>query len=649
MQNKQASAEKAVSIIQDGDTVAISGFVGIGTPDELLVALEKRFLETGHPRDLTLVFAAAPGDGKEKGLNRLAHKGLVKRAIGGHWSLVPKLAEMAMQNEIEAYNFPLGCVSQLYRVIAGGKPGLRTKVGLRTFVDPRISGGKINDKTTEDLIDLDVINEKEWLFYKSFPIDVALLRGTTADVRGNTSMEREVLILDVTSSAMAAHNSDGVVLVQVERIAESGSIVPKTVSIPGALVDCVVVAKPENHMQTYATPYEHAFTGQMRVPMTQQEPAALDERKVIARRAAFELPVGGVINLGIGMPETVARVAGEEGLLDQLTLTAEPGTIGGMPQGGLNFGASLNPDAVIPQNTQFDFYDGGGIDLACLGMAQIDQFGNVNVSKFGPKFAGAGGFINISQNASKLVFTGTFTACGLKLAIEDGQLNILQEGSVKKFVKQVEHITFSGELAAERKQPVLYVTERCVFQVCEDGLELIEVAKGIDLQKDILAHMEFEPVINHVKEMDPRLFLNQMMNLKTDLIDAPIEKRVSLQSDHMLNINLKNFEVRSVEDLAAIKQRIEQLCEPLKQKVDMIAWYDGFSLPDELEDTFSEMLIDVEQRFYRSSIRYTRDPFIRQRFGAMLKKRDIPTRLNKDSIEIQAVEEDVECKAKIGS
>ncbi|MGI9388181.1 MAG: acyl CoA:acetate/3-ketoacid CoA transferase, partial [Methyloligellaceae bacterium] len=418
MREKIVSAADAVSVIRDGDTVCISGFVGVGTPDELLIALEKRFLETGHPQDLTLVFAAAPGDGGERGLNRLAHEGLVKRGIGGHWSLVPKLAKMAVENQIQAYNLPLGCVSQLYREIAGGKPGMHSKVGLRTFVDPRQSGGRINDRTTDDLVTLQEIDGEEWLFYKSFPIDVALLRATTADPRGNATMEREALKLDATSLSMAAHNSDGVVIVQVERIAVHGSLKPKRVLIPGALVDCVVVSKPEHHHQTFATPYAHAFSGELRVPIDQVQPMPLDCRKVIARRAALELPVGGVVNLGIGMPEGVANVAAEEGLLEHVTLTAEPGVIGGMPQGGLDFGAALNPDAIVQQSMQFDFYDGGGLDMACLGMAETDRHGNVNVSKFGPRFAGAGGFINISQNASRLVLAGSFTAGGLKVEVK---------------------------------------------------------------------------------------------------------------------------------------------------------------------------------------------------------------------------------------
>lgn len=633
MQQKVVSADDAVSVIRDGDTVAISGFVGIGTPDELILALERRFLETGHPRDLTLVFAAAPGDGVDRGLNRLAHEGLVKRAIGGHWSLVPKLAAMAVENKIEAYNLPLGCISQLYRVIAGGKPGMRTKVGLRTFVDPRLSGGKINERTTEDLVSIDEVDGQEWMFYKSFKIDVTLLRGTTADPRGNTTMEREVLKLDVTSSAMAAHNSDGVVLVQVERVAAAGSLLPKRVMIPGALVDCVVVSEPENHCQTYATEYEHAFTGELRVPMEQCPVIPLDERKVIARRAALELPIGGVVNLGIGMPEGVASVAAEEKLLDFVTLTAEPGTIGGMPQSGLNFGASLNPDAVIAQNTQFDFYDGGGIDMACLGMAQADRHGNVNVSKFGPKFAGAGGFINISQNASRLVLAGCFTAGGLKVAVEDGQVRILQEGKMRKFVKDVEHITFSGGLAADTGQPVLYVTERCVFAISKEGLELVEVAPGIDIERNILAHMDFTPVMNDVRLMDERIFVDQPMQLQAEMVDSPVSRRINYDAKaNQLTANMRGYSVSTASDLTAIKERVEQLCQPLGGRVDMIAWYDGFTIDDSLESAYSDMMASLEKRFYKSAIRYTRDPFIRLKFGAELKKRDLTTSLGKHAI-----------------
>src|SRR5205807_5923433 len=459
----------AIAIIRDGDTMSVSGFVGIGTPDELLIAIERRFLRERHPTGLTLVFAAAPGDGKERGLNRLAHKGLIKRVVGGHWGLVPKIAEMAIDNEIEAYNLPLGVVAHLYRDIAAHRPGTITKVGLRTFVDPRREGGKLNSITTDNLVELMEIDGESWLRYKTFPINVALIRGTTCDPNGNITMEREALTLDNLAAAMAAKNSRGFVIAQVERIAAADTLNPREVQIPGVMVDCVVLSKPENHLQTYGTAYNHAYSGRQRVPLDRIEPMALDERKIIARRCAFELPLGGIVNLGIGMPEGVAAVAAEERVLPYLTLTAEPGIIGGMPQGGLDFGAALNPEAVLHQNQQFDFYDGGGLDLACLGMAQVDRAGNVNVSKFGRKLAGAGGFINISQNAKKLVLAGTFTTGGLSVAIENGALRIVREGRARKFIEAVEHVTFSGDYAAEIGQPVLYVTERCVFQRSKRG------------------------------------------------------------------------------------------------------------------------------------------------------------------------------------
>lgn len=633
MKTKVVTADDAVSVIRDGDTVCISGFVGVGTPDELLIALEKRFLETGHPRDLTLLFAAAPGDGGDKGLNRLAHDGLVKRGVGGHWSLVPKLARMAVEDRMEAYNLPLGCISQLYSVIASGKPGMLSKVGLRTFVDPRISGGKVNDSTTEDLVALQNIGGEEWLFYKSIPIDVAFLRATTADPKGNAMMEREALKLDSTAVAMAAHNSDGVVIVQVERVATSGSLAPKRVEIPGALVDCVVVSKPENHHQTYATPYNHAYSGELRVPVDSMEPAPLDERKVIARRAALMLPLDGVVNLGIGMPEGVAAVAAEENLLDHVTLTAEPGVIGGMPQGGLNFGAALNPDAIIQQHMQFDFYDGGGIDMACLGMAQVDRKGNVNVSRFGSRFAGAGGFINISQNASRLVLAGCFTGGALDVRVQDGQVHIDREGEHCKFVNDVEQITFSGELAVENGQDVIYVTERCVFTIVAEGLKLIEVAPGIDIERDILAHMEFEPVIDDVSLMDARIFSPEKMHLQTELLDTSLKRRIKLDNNR-LTINLRGLSATTQAQIDAIRREVEALCQPLEHKIEMVAWYDGFTLSNELQDAFGEMAADLERRFYRSSTRYTRNPFNRLRFGAQLAKRDIPMRLNAEAITV---------------
>ena len=308
VQHRVFFADEAVAILQDGDMVAVSGFVGIGTPDELILALARRFESGAGPHGLGLMFAAAPGDGKERGLNRLAHPGLVKRAIGGHWALVPKLAKLALDNEIEAYNLPLGCIAQLYRDIAARRAGLLSRVGLHTFVDPRQDGGKINARTTEDLVELLTLHGEEYLLYKAFPINVALIRGTSADPSGNISFEKEALTLDCLAQAMAARNNGGIVIAQVERIVDDGFLLPKDVRVPGILVDCVVLAEPEMHRMNYGVQHDAALAGQIRVPVSGMKKMPLDARKVIARRAAFELPPNGVVNLGVGAPEGIAAL-----------------------------------------------------------------------------------------------------------------------------------------------------------------------------------------------------------------------------------------------------------------------------------------------------------------------------------------------------
>jgi propionate CoA-transferase len=395
---KLVSAEEAVRIIRDGDTVATGGFIGAGFAEEIAVRLEAYYIRTGSPKNLTLLYAAGQGDGKDKGLNHFGHEGLVRRVIGGHIGLAPKLQKLIRENKIFGYNFPQGVVSHFFRDIAAHRPGTITTVGMGTFVDPRVEGGKINDLTKnkgDDLIEVIQIKGQEYLFYKAFPIHVAIIRGTTADADGNITMEREALTLDALSMAMAAKNSNGFVIAQVERIAERGTLRARDVKVPGILVDCVVVASAENHWQTFAEPYNPALSCEIKIPILSIPPLPMDERKIIARRAAFELKANSIVNLGIGMPEGVARVANEERIIEYLTLTAEPGVIGGLPNGGLNFGTGINMDCLIDQPYQFDFYDGGGLDVACLGAAEVDQEGNINVSKYGPRLVGPGGFINI--------------------------------------------------------------------------------------------------------------------------------------------------------------------------------------------------------------------------------------------------------------
>ncbi|GIM45524.1 propionate CoA-transferase [Collibacillus ludicampi] len=519
MRPRFLSGEQAAELIQDGYTVATVGMTLVGSCESILKPLEKRFLETGHPCNLTLFHAAGQSD-RQRGIQHLAHEGMTKRIIGSHWGLAPKWMELISKNKVEAYCLPQGQATHLLRDMAGGHKGHLSKIGLGTFIDPRFEGGKMNTRTREleDLVELVELHGEEYLYYRQIPIDVVLVRGTTADENGNITFEDEAMKLEVLPAVLATKRFGGLVIAQVKRIAEAGTLHPKEVVIPGVFVDVVVKSEnpEEDHRQTSSFYFDPAYSGDLRVPVTSVEAKPLTIRKLIARRAALELTPNSIINLGTGIPnDEIGGIIIEENMTDEIVVTVESGVYGGAPLGGIDFGIAKNMEALIEHPYQFDFYNGTGVDFTFMGVGQVDENGNVNSTKFSGRSTGAGGFIDITQCAKTVVFCSTFTARGLEVDFRDHKLNIVKEGTEKKFVKKVEQVSFNGQLAMERGQRVVIVTERAVFELTKNGIELVEIAPGIDIERDILRQMDFRPIIrNNLRIMDPTIYREDSFHLK---------------------------------------------------------------------------------------------------------------------------------------
>jgi propionate CoA-transferase len=510
---KLRTADDVAAMIASGSNVVVDGSGGgVNDPNEILKAIEQRFLSTGSPRDLTIIHPSGMGDHKGAGIDRFAHVGMTRRVIGGHWGWSDRMQKLAMEEKIEAYCLPQGVMSHLFRSIAGKQPGLLSKVGIGTFVDPRNEGGRLNKSAKDSFVDYMQIEGEDVLYYRTFPVDVTIIRATSADEFGNLTMEHEGLYAETLSAAQAAKNNGGLVVAQVKRMVEHEIVDPRAVKVPGVLVDAIVVVPTQP--LTIVIDEDPTYWGEERVPEGGWETMELTERKVIARRAASELKEGDIINLGFGMPDGVSSVLAEEGLSTHVFLTLEQGHIGGVPAGGVNFGLAQNQHAMVDAGYQFDWYDGGGLDVTVLSFAEFDAKGNVNVGKFGGRIPGVGGFINISQGAKRAVFVGTFMAGKQQFAFEPDGLRIVQDGKFSKAVSKVEQISFSGQYAIRRGQPVTFVTERAVFVLTPNGVVLTEIAPGVDLDKDVLSKMGFQPLIPKLPRiMDLSIFKSEKMGL----------------------------------------------------------------------------------------------------------------------------------------
>jgi propionate CoA-transferase len=510
------TAAEAVRTVPDEATVIIGGSgAGHALPQLFIDTLAEVYSSEGAPKDLTTVRVVGIGDFADRGFSQLALPGLMKRTIGSNIGNEPRLGELVENSDIEAYSFPQGVLSQLCREIAAGRPGLITSVGLDTYVDPRHTGGK-QGTATEDLVEIVELNGEEWLFFRAFPIDVAVIRGSTIDEDGNLTMDDEAVKGEMLAMAMAARNSGGTVIAQAKRLAAAKTLPARSVVVPGALIDIAYLDPDQT--QTYITPHSPYYAGALRRPSTDSgDPLPLDVRKVIARRSLLEFEPGDICNLGFGISQMIGAIAWEEGVEDRLVLTVEQGIFGGVPIAGNEGGAGFNFQAMIDQPYMFDFYDGGGLDIASLSFAQVDASGNVNVHKFPGRLRGPGGFPNISAHTGRICFVGTLNTSGLQVDVSGGRLQIENEGSLSKFVETVDEVSFSGAMANRRGQQVRYITERAVFELGDGRVTLIEIAEGLDPESDVIAHMGFVPeVSDDLRTMDLRVFSEGPMGLSTE-------------------------------------------------------------------------------------------------------------------------------------
>lgn len=496
MNGKLKKVTEAVGLIKDNATVAFTGSGGgLLESDYVMGAIATRYRETGHPKNLTLIHALGIGNGKGTGLSRLAIPGLVKRIIGGHWSWSSELQKMARDNEIEAYCLPAGIIMTLYRESGAGRPGVISRVGLGTFVDPLLGGGKCNDITREEIVSRIELDGETYLHYKPFRVDVAVIHGSQADVMANISTSEEAADLDTYAVALAAHNNDGMVIAQVKSTTDDHFVPARKVTVPGVMIDHVVACAGQ--WQSYLAEYDPALSGQT-APLDEQplDAPADGIRRLISSLAVRELKPNMHVNYGFGIPGGISAMA-DKALVSTCWQMVEQGIHNGQLQDGALFGTAKYPHAIVSSVDQFDLFSGGGLDITFLGMGEMDAEGNVNVSQLGDTIVGPGGFIDITCGAKKVVFCGTFEAKGLQVCQQGDRLQIESHGQIPKLVNRVRHITFSGPEALRRGQEVMYVTERAIFRLTQHGVELMAVVSGVDPEKDILQRMQFRPYVAH--------------------------------------------------------------------------------------------------------------------------------------------------------